>query len=249
MIFKKTCTHLIFCVVLLFIFKNSIAQETIIISDHLKIKKISDQSFVHVSYFTSSKGIQYPCNGFIYIINKKAYIFDTPANDLATQALINWLQNDLHVKIKGVIFNHFHVDCLAGMDRFQENKIPCIANEKTWFYMKKEGLPSPDQIFKDQLKLKLDDVEIINTYYGEAHTKDNIISYFPDEELIYGGCMIKSLNAGKGNLSDANVNEWSKTVSLIKKAHPKVNLVIPGHGDYGNHELLDYTISLFKTEN
>ncbi|GAA4272658.1 subclass B1 metallo-beta-lactamase [Aquimarina gracilis] len=226
-----------------------IAQETITISEHLKINKINDHSYVHISYFTASNGKKYACNGFIYTVNHEAYVFDTPANDQATSELINWLQKDVNVKIKGVVFNHFHEDCVEGMDVFQENNIPCIASKKTAVFMKEQKLDLPDQVFKNKLKLKLGKAKIINRYFGEAHTKDNIISYFPKENLIYGGCMIKSLNASKGNLADANVNEWSNTVAKVKKTYPEIDIVIPGHGNYGNSDLLDYTISLFKIEN
>lgn len=54
------------------------------------------------------------------------------------------------------------------------------------------------------------------------------------------------MNASKGYLGDAVVNEWSATVTKIKEAYPDVRSVEPGHGATGGSELLDYTISLFK---
>ena len=59
--------------------------------------------------------------------------------------------------------------------------------------------------------------------------------------------MVKSLNAGKGYLGDANVNEWSNTVEKVKNKFNKVEHVVPGHGLEGNTDLLDYTIDLFNT--
>ncbi|MBQ4821120.1 subclass B1 metallo-beta-lactamase [Aquimarina sp. MMG016] len=244
---KKTLVLLISLTFLLFTLPySSIAQEKITISENLKITKVNEHSYIHISKITLENGGKFPCNGFVYINNNEAYIFDTPANDQATVELINWLKNDKKVIIKGVVFNHFHRDCIEGMDVFQKNNIPCIASKNTAMYMKLEGYDLPDQMFQDYLDLKLGDKKIINRYFGEAHTSDNIISYFPDEEVIFGGCMIKSIHASKGNLADANINEWSKTVTKIKKAYPNIEVVIPGHGDYGNRKLLDYTISLFK---
>jgi metallo-beta-lactamase class B len=54
------------------------------------------------------------------------------------------------------------------------------------------------------------------------------------------------MQATKGFLGDANVKDWSATVRKVKQAFPSVNLVIPGHGQIGRQELLDYTIELFK---
>lgn len=83
-------------------------------------------------------------------------------------------------------------------------------------------------------------------FFGEGHTSDDIVGYIPSEKALFGGCLIKSLKAGKGNLEDANINEWSTTVEMIKKEIPELAIVIPGHGKYGNEKLLDYTIELFR---
>jgi metallo-beta-lactamase class B len=58
--------------------------------------------------------------------------------------------------------------------------------------------------------------------------------------------MVKSMNASKGNLEDANVKEWSNTIRKIKSKYPAASLVVPGHGNAGGQELLDYTITLFE---
>ncbi len=224
------------------------SSETIYISEDLQLTKINDHSYIHVSSITLESGSIYPCNGFIYLHNNEAYVFDTPANDLATAELIDWLQNDQKVTIKGVVFNHFHRDCNEGMDVFKNNNIPCIASKKTATYMHMQKYDAPDRVFENDLELTLGKKSIMNTFFGEAHTSDNIISYFPDEKIIFGGCMIKSLDAKKGNLADANINEWSNTISKIKKAYPEVKVVIPGHGKHGDQSLLDYTISLFKVK-
>jgi metallo-beta-lactamase class B len=55
------------------------------------------------------------------------------------------------------------------------------------------------------------------------------------------------MQATKGFLGDANVKDWSATVRKVKQAFPSVKLVIPGHGEIGGQELLDYTIELFKS--
>jgi metallo-beta-lactamase class B len=56
------------------------------------------------------------------------------------------------------------------------------------------------------------------------------------------------LNASKGYLGDANTADWSNTVEKIKKEYPNLKIVVPGHGEFGDQKLLDYTIKLFKTK-
>ena len=64
-------------------------------------------------------------------------------------------------------------------------------------------------------------------FFGQGHTKDNVVGYFPIENILFGGCLIKELEATKGYLGDANVGSWSNTVEKIKKQYPKTILLNP----------------------
>ncbi len=39
---------------------------------------------------------------------------------------------------------------------------------------------------------------------------------------MFGGCLIKEEGAGKGNLAEANVEEWPNTVRKVKMKYPEV---------------------------
>lgn len=54
------------------------------------------------------------------------------------------------------------------------------------------------------------------------------------------------MGAGKGNLDDANPDEWSATVEKLQKKYGDAPIVIPGHGTPGGQELLEYTVQMFK---
>jgi metallo-beta-lactamase class B len=92
------------------------------------------------------------------------------------------------------------------------------------------------------------DESIIVKFFGEGHTKDNVVGYFPSEHVLFGGCLIKELDASKGYLGDATIAEWSLTVERIKKEYPNLKIVVPGHGEHGDGKLLDYTIQLFTAK-
>lgn len=65
----------------------------------------------------------------VYIHKNKAYIFDTPADNEAAEFLIKILE-DKNIKIEGVIVNHFHNDCLGGLEAFHKRGIKSYATEK-----------------------------------------------------------------------------------------------------------------------
>lgn len=214
-------------------------------SETLKIYPITENSFVHESYLETSEYGKVPCNGLIYLNNKEAVVFDTPTNNRASQELIRWIKISQKAKIKGVIYNHFHEDCTGGRAIFRNEEIPSYAHTKTFDLL---GSPFGTEVFNERMYLKVGKVEITGHYLGEAHTEDNIVCYVPSDELLFGGCMVKSLGANKGNLDDSDLGEWSNTVQKIKDNYPNLKYVVPGHGASGGTELLDYTIKLFKTK-
>lgn len=217
-------------------------------SETLKIIPISENSFVHVSYLNINDFGKVACNGMVYIKNNEAIVFDTPTNPEVSKELLKWLVEDKKCDVKAVVINHFHVDCLGGLKAFHNAEIPSYANNETIVLAKNNEVVTPQIGFDLQNELEIGGTKIINSHFGEAHTKDNIISYIPSEKLIFGGCMIKSLNASKGNLEDANLDEWSNTVRNIKDKYTNIKNVVPGHGEHGSTELLDYTIKLFKID-
>lgn len=215
-------------------------------TEDLVIIQVTENTFLHTSFLSTQDFGEVPCNGLIVRNKNEVIIFDTPTNDLSTQELIKWIQETLNCAIKAVIPTHFHVDCLGGLKIFKKYNIPSYAHYKTIELANKHAYEIPSHSFDQSMTLSLGDKNIYVGFYGAGHTQDNVIGYFPSEQVMFGGCLIKELNAGKGNLEDANIKEWPITVQKIKKEYPGVKMVIPGHGQYGDSSLLDYTIQLFK---
>ena len=217
-------------------------------SKDLIVTQIAENSFRHISFKQTNDFGNVPCNGLIVRNNNETIVFDTPTNDKSSEELIKWIKETLHCNINAIIPTHFHDDCLGGLNAFHENNIPSYAYFKTLELAQENNLVVPKNSFKDSLILKVGDTNIIAKFFGEGHTKDNIVGYFPSENVLFGGCLIKEVDASKGYLGDANLAEWSNTVERVKKEYPNVKFVVPGHGKYGTKKLLDYTINLFKTQ-
>ncbi|HQX95628.1 MAG: subclass B1 metallo-beta-lactamase [Chitinophagaceae bacterium] len=228
--------------------KGSFKAKELYKSNNLIITQIADNTFEHTSFKQTNDFGNVPCNGLIVINSKEAIIFDTPTNDKSSTELIIWIKETLHCKINAIIPTHFHDDCLGGLKAFHENNIPSYAYFKTIELAKENNFVVPKNSFGDSLILKVGNENIIAKFFGEGHTKDNVVVYFPSEDVLFGGCLLKEIDATKGYLGDANVTDWSITVEKIKKEYSNVKIIVPGHGEYGNKKLLDYTINLFKTQ-
>jgi metallo-beta-lactamase class B len=217
-------------------------------SDHLIITQLSANSFEHTSFLQTNDFGNVPCNGLIVKDSNETIVFDTPANDKESEELISWIKNKLQCSVKAIIPTHFHNDCLGGLKAFHDHSVPSYAYVKTIALARENNAEIPQNSFTDPLTLHVGNKEVVVTFFGEGHTKDNTVGYFPSENILFGGCLIKERGAGKGFLGDANTAAWPGTVEKVKKAYPHVSIVVPGHGEYGNKKLLDYTISLFKTK-
>ena len=202
-------------------------------SNDLIITQIAENSFQHISFKQTNDFGNVPCNGLIVKNWNEAIVFDTPTNDKSSEKLIKWIRETLNCKVNAIIPTHFHDDCLGGLKAFHENDIPSYAYFKTIELAKENNYVVPKNSFKDSLILKVGDENIIAKFFGEGHTKDNIVGYFPSENIMFGGCLIKELDASKGYLGDANLKDWSNTVENVKKSYPNVKIIVPGHGEYG----------------
>lgn len=230
------------------IFGNAIAngQTKSYESAHLKITELAPGLLLHESYLHTQNWGKVGCNGMIYISKDSAYIFDTPASDTATIELLRVLKKKWKIKVKGVVVNHYHNDCLAGLTVFHEAKIPSYSSEYTRKLAGENGFTLPQHGFDKELILKLNGKAIINRYFGEGHTRDNIVSYIPEHHALFGGCLVKALGAGFGHVGDANLGAWAATVKSVQQNFPDIKLVVPGHGKPGDASLLDFTAKLFE---
>ena len=227
---------------------SSFSPREIYKSDDLIITQIDENSFEHTSYKQTNDFGNVPCNGLIVRNGNETIIFDTPTNDKSAGELIKWIKEVLLCKVNAIIPTHFHDDCLGGLKAFHDNNIPSYANFKTTELARENNFTVPQNNFQDSLTLPVGKENIVVKFFGEGHTKDNVIGYFPAENIMFGGCLIKEIDAGKGYLGDANVMAWPGTVEKIKKEYPNVKIIVPGHGANGDKELLDYTINLFRAQ-
>jgi metallo-beta-lactamase class B len=217
-------------------------------SEDLIIRQISEHTYQHISFLNTTSFGKVPCNGMIVVDEGKAVILDSPAYNEVSQELILYLTTVLNLKIDAIVSTHFHADCLGGLDAFHQAGVASFATHKTIEFARNSKATVPQNGFDGNKTLPVGGKAIYLEFVGEGHTRDNIIGYFPNDSVLFGGCLIKEIGAGKGNLEDANTTAWSETVRKIKAKYPQTKIVIPGHGQTGGTELLDYTITLFELQ-
>ena len=227
------------------------AQKTdkIFIDNDIQLINLQDSIFIHVTWENSEKYGRFPSNGMIIIRNGQAVMIDTPMDNDKTERLTEYLKDSMHVELTKLIIGHYHDDCLGGLEYIQSKGIESIVNSMTIDKCKELGLPIPATSFTDSLIFDFNGEQIVCRFFGGGHTFDNITVWIPSKKILFGGCLIRSFNSkGLGNLTDAVVDDWEPTIRKLIDKYPNIKTVIPGHGDFGEAELLTHTIELVKKQ-
>jgi metallo-beta-lactamase class B len=154
---------------------------------------------------------------------------------------------DQNIEIIAIIPTHWHDDCLGGLKAFHDHNIPSYALDKTCTLAQKHHYSKPQFAFTDSLQLSLGNEKIHSYFYGGGHTTDNIVVWFPSDQILFGGCLVKSLSSrGLGFTGDADLEAWPQTITTVMKKRGNAMWVIPGHGQPGDKELLEHTLKLLN---
>jgi metallo-beta-lactamase class B len=211
----------------------------------IEIIKISDHAYVHQTYTNDPQYGRIGSNGLILINNGEAALFDTPMTEDLTKELVNWIKDALKSRVTLFVPNHWHVDCIGGLEYLNKLGVESYANEMTAQISKLKNLPVTKHAFKDSLTLSLGDIKIICNYPGAAHSLDNIVVWIPNEKILFAGCMAKEVKAvNLGNTVDGDLKAYPGTIMKVINKYNDAVIVIPGHGQFGGVELLKHTLEL-----
>ena len=80
---------------------------------------------------------------------------------------------------------------------------------------------------------------------GPGHTADNIVVWIPDQEILFGGCLVRSATSTQlGYTDEADLERWPRTIETLLEAYGDARWIVPGHGRPGGAELLRRTLEL-----
>jgi metallo-beta-lactamase class B len=222
------------------------AGDTIVISPDLRLVKLTDKVYQHISTVSVDGYGRVPSNGLVVVSDKKALLIDTPWNNELTKQLHNYFKTQ-GVEFEHVVVTHWHADRMGGLGYLQKQFLLSTSGQRTYDIAKQKGLPVAFIRFADTLTFKFKQVEVQCYYPGAGHTSDNIVVYLPSEKLLFAGCMIKDLSAtGLGNIADADVKQWPVSMAVVKRRFPNAEIVVPGHGQSGGLALVDHTLALLQ---
>lgn len=227
-------------ILIIFLFTNVCS----LYGQKFSLTKINDNVWIHISY-KDYNGYNISSNGLVLAADSSVILIDTPFDDKQTEELLSLIAKDLQKPVVLCIGTHAHDDRIGGVKTLIEKDIRLAATPLTAQLAVKNGFLRPDGYLPDDTTFNIDGLEIQTFYPGKGHTEDNIVVWIPKYKILFGGCLVKSLTAKDlGNISEAHLTEWKPSVQKILNRFSDAEIVIPGHGTFGDKNLLLHTIEL-----
>jgi len=212
----------------------------------LQIEHVAGNVYVYTTYSLLGE-TWFPANAMYVVTSKGVVMIDTPWDTTQFQPLLDSIQARHRKKVVVCISTHFHDDRTIGVDFLKAKGVKSFCSKTTYDSCKTRGERRPEFYFTKDTTFNVGEYNIQTYYAGAGHTNDNIVIWVPKEKVLYGGCLIKSTDAvDLGNLKDANVKAWTRTMENLKRKFPDPQFVIPGHQGWKDKKSIDHTIELIK---
>ena len=216
--------------------------------DKLDLILLRPGVYLHRTYMNDDVFGRFNCNGLVYVVGDEALVVDTPPDEKLSERLVKQVAEELGARVTGVVIGHTHADSMGGLGYFQKANITSYSSRECQRLTREKGLPVPQTGFEEELELTVGGKKVRCAYLGPGHSPDNAVTYLVEPKVLFGGCLIKALGAGRGYLGEASPAAWSSTVERVRQTFPDTEIVIPGHDKVGGQDLLQFTIDMFASD-
>lgn len=212
----------------------------------LKITPLTGDYYVYTTYNTYEDS-QVPANGMYLVTNDGVVLFDTPWDTTQFQPLLDTIEKRHQKKVTLCFATHWHSDKTAGLDYYRKLGIRTYTTVMTDEFSKKNNKPRAEFLMTKDTVFQIGQYRFQTYYPGEGHTSDNIVIWFSNEKILYGGCLIKGVDDETlGFLGDANTSAYASTLMNVKRKCRDPKFIIIAHSDWKDTRSLDHSIEMAK---
>lgn len=214
--------------------------------NRLKITQLTGEFYVFTT-FNSYKGERISANGMYLVTNDGIVMFDTPWDTTQFQPLLDSIETRHHKRVVLCIATHFHEDRTGGLQYYAQQGIKTYTTKQTDKLSKKRGMKRAGFLMDKDTVFRVGQYSFQTYFPGPGHAPDNIVIWFEKEKILYGGCLVKSVEYNDlGNLADASVKEYATTIKNVQAKCKKPQYIIPGHGDWTDTNSLNHTLQMAR---
>jgi metallo-beta-lactamase class B len=208
----------------------------------LKISRLAKDFYIYTTY-NYYKGNRISANGMYVITNEGVVLFDSPWDTTRFQPLLDSIKAKHNKNVVLCIATHFHEDRAGGLEYYDRQGISTYTTVKTSELGKKIKAKQARTLISADTTFSVGQYSFETYYPGPGHTNDNIVIWFKKERILYGGCLIKSIeDSSLGNLADANVSEYAHSLRNVMGKCREPRYIIPGHNDWKSRNAIKHTL-------
>lgn len=210
----------------------------------LKITKLTGDFYIYTTY-NNYENNQVPANGMYVVTSNGVVMFDTPWDTTQFQPLLDSIKLKHGKNVIYCIATHWHSDRTAGLEYYRQHQIKTYSTILTDELSKKNNEKRAEFLFASDTVFHAGQYSFETYFPGEGHTLDNIVIWFNNEKILYGGCLIKGADAENlGYLGDANVQAYASTLKNVQDKYKQPKFIIISHSDWKNINSLKHSITL-----
>ncbi len=212
----------------------------------LKISHLTGDFYIYTTYNTY-EGNRIPANGMYVITSSGVVMFDTPWDSTQFQPLLDSIKWRHHKSVVMCIATHWHSDRTEGLAYYQQQGISTYTTILTDELSKRNYMKRAEYLMAKDTVFNVGPYSFEVYYPGPGHTEDNIVIWFDKERILYGGCLIKGVDAENlGYLGDANLTAYHTTLKNVKKRYPDPRYIIISHSDWKDLHSLEHSIRMAR---
>lgn len=186
----------------------------------------------------------FPANGLYVLTPEGVILIDTPWDEDQTRQLADTLEKKHHQKMAMCVVTHHHADRTAGLDWLRKKGVKTYSSLLTHSLCEGGDEKQAQYTFKGDTTLTLGNVTLQTYYPGAGHSLDNLVVWFPNDKVLFGGCLIRSFEA-KSNpeVPGSDSAAWAQATKKLFTRYGDAAFVIPGHqGWEGGTAMLSHTM-------
>jgi metallo-beta-lactamase class B len=212
----------------------------------LEITHLTGDFYVYTTY-NYYKGNRIPANGLYVVTGAGVVIIDSPWDTTQFQPLLDTIQARHNKKAVMCLATHFHEDRTGGLEYYRSKGIATYTTKRTDALSQLKGMKRAEFLVENDTLFRVGEHTFEILYPGPGHAPDNIVVWFEKERILYGGCLIKSVDDHTlGNLGDADTKAYASTVEKVIRKCPRPSHVIPGHNGWIDKRSTEHTLEMAR---
>jgi metallo-beta-lactamase class B len=211
---------------------------------NLKITHLTGSFYMYATY-SLYEGNRIPAYSMYLVTDDGVALFDSPWDSTQFQPLLDSIKARHQKNVVLCIATHFHDDRTGGLEYYRQQGIKTYTTVLTDELSKQRGKKRAEYLIAKDTVFRLGHSTFQTIYPGPGHAPDNIVIWFKNEKILYGACLIKSVeDETLGYLGDANVQLYAASLKKVKQKCKNPRYIITGHSELTDTNSLNHSLQM-----